>query len=102
MKHLLKMYLSRHQSCLNDNIYGQLVSIQDSLSKLTDAITKVPIWPSVIESGKTFKRRRIGCAAECSDSGVINFLILKIPKSNSEVVGSAEEKQPLFFDYEIK
>lgn len=82
------------QSSLADNISEQLVSIQESLSKLTDAITKPPEWPSVIESSKALKRRRVEDAADI-DSATVNTPRRKAPKLHSEVVGSAEENDGL-------
>lgn len=83
-----------NQSSDTENISGQLVCIQESLNKLTDALTKKTVWPNVIESAKTLKRRRVeGDIAD--DSVTIHTPQRKTAKKDPVVVGSADENTGL-------
>lgn len=80
---------------LADNISGQLVGIQDSLKKLTDAITNCPSWPSASSAGRASKRRREE-RVDDDDSGEPAAAVIPVaPTANSVVVGSADEDNDL-------
>lgn len=83
-----------NQSAFAENISGQLVSIQECLYKLTDAITKTPVWPTVNESVNTLKRRRVDDESAV-DSAVSHTPQRSAQKTNSVVIGSAVENSDL-------
>lgn len=83
-----------NQSTVNDIISGQLVHIQESINNLTAAIAKAPVRPTVNESAKTLKRRRVE-GDDADVSVAFNTPQRATAKLNSVVVGSADENNDL-------
>lgn len=68
----------------------QLTAIQESLTKLADAVVKPPVWPSVLASAKSSKRRRIADTDESSKADLHPTL-----QPVATVVGSDESNEIL-------
>lgn len=72
------------------DVSTQLIAIHDSITKLADAIVKPPMWPTVLSSAKSSKRRRVIDSDESLESNVP-----PTPRSGDIVIGSAESNEVL-------